>query len=101
VRWGIRRDMPRVLLIERETGGAWSEDDFLFHLAERNKILIVAEGPAGEVTGFAVYHLQEYAIAVLDMAALDPAARAAILAKLAYKGEQHRRPLVWSDGAPF
>jgi ribosomal protein S18 acetylase RimI-like enzyme len=102
----IERDMPSILAIERATGGDWTRGRFrreLRHATEGqwDTVGMVAEDAQGNVRGFAVYRLQAAQLLVLDMAAGDPGARAVLLARLVEKAKYHRRPLVWSDGAPF
>ncbi len=71
-RWMIRRDYHEVLAIEFVSFGpdAWTEDDFLAVLRERNSIGMIAE--VGEkVVGFLVYHLESHHIEILNIA-VDP-----------------------------
>jgi len=71
IRWMIRRDMPEVLAIEIACFGffAWSEDDFIRCLRQRNCIGMVAED--GEaVAGFMIYELHRDRLEVLDFAVM-------------------------------
>lgn len=68
IRWLIRRDMPEVLGIERESfDDAWSEEDFLSALRERNCIGMVAEHNE-RIVGFMLYELEKAALHVLNFA---------------------------------
>ena len=71
IRWGIRRDMPEVLAIESEVFAyAWSEDDFIRCLRQRNCIQMVAERNES-VVGFVVYELHKTRLHILNLA-VDP-----------------------------
>ncbi len=74
VRWLIRRDMPQVLVIERESfNDPWTLEEFLVSLRERNTIGQVAE--RGEiVVGYVVYRLHRARIEILNLA-VDPRER--------------------------
>lgn len=68
IRWMIRRDMPEVLDIERLSFEyAWSEDDFLHCLRQRNCIGMVAEHNE-RIVGFMVYELHKTKLHVLNFA---------------------------------
>lgn len=95
IRWGIRRDLPDVMRIERASFEyAWSEDEFLTCLRQRNCIIMVAErGDA--ILGFMVYELHRDRMDVLNFA-VDPAHRrkgvgSAMVDKLISKLAGHRR----------
>lgn len=68
IRWMIRRDMPEVLDIEQKSFEfAWSEEDFLRCLQQRNCIGMVAEH--GErVVGFMIYELHKSRLQILNFA---------------------------------
>ena len=68
IRWMIRRDMPEVLQAEQESFEyAWTEEDFLRCLRQRNCIGMVAE--RGEkVVGFMIYELHKSKLHVLNFA---------------------------------
>lgn len=71
IRWLIRRDMPEVLDIERQSFEfAWSEEDFLCCLRQRNCIGMVAEYNHREV-GFIIYELHKLELHMLNFA-VDP-----------------------------
>ena len=71
IRWGIRRDMPEVLAIESEVFAyAWSENDFIRCLRQRNCIQMVAERNES-VVGFVVYELHKTRLHILNLA-VDP-----------------------------
>ena len=69
IRWLIRNDAPEVLGIERACFGddAWSEEDFLCCLRQRNCIGMVAELDH-EVVGFMIYELHKARLRVLNFA---------------------------------
>src|SRR5438045_6165199 len=68
IRWMIRRDMPEVLQTEQESFEyAWTEEDFLKCLRQRNCIGMVAE--QGErVVGFMIYELHKAKLHILNFA---------------------------------
>ncbi|MBL9125913.1 MAG: GNAT family N-acetyltransferase [Planctomycetaceae bacterium] len=69
IRWMIRRDMPEVLEIERESFEfPWSEESFIRCLRERNCIGMVAENGSQDVIGFVVYEMCRDHIDVLNLA---------------------------------
>ncbi len=68
IRWMIRRDMQSVLDIERQSFEfAWSEDDFIRCLRQRNCIGMVAERNE-EIVGFMIYELHKNRLHVLNFA---------------------------------
>ncbi|MFH5806654.1 ribosomal protein S18-alanine N-acetyltransferase [Alienimonas sp. DA493] len=68
IRWLIRRDMPAILNIEWASFPfAWSEEDFIGCLRERDCIGMVAEA-GGEVVGYMIYQLQKARLRVLNFA---------------------------------
>ena len=95
IRWMIRRDMAEVLEIERTSfDHAWSEDDFLRCLRQRNCIGMVAEHD-DRVVGFMIYELHKSKLHVLNFA-VDPAHRRLAIGtqmamKLVGKLSSHRR----------
>ncbi len=95
IRWMIRRDMAEVLEIERTSfEHAWSEDDFLRCLRQRNCIGMVAEHD-DRVVGFMIYELHKSKLHVLNFA-VDPAHRRRAIGtqmamKLVGKLSSHRR----------
>lgn len=71
IRWLIRRDMADVLRIEQSTyGEAWSDEDFLTCLRQRNCIGMVAELDQ-EIVGFMIYELHKSRLHILNFA-VDP-----------------------------
>src|SRR4051794_32351070 len=68
IRWMIRRDMPEVLQTEQASFEfAWTEEDFLRCLRQRNCIGMVAE--QGErVVGFMIYELHKAKLHILNFA---------------------------------
>jgi [ribosomal protein S18]-alanine N-acetyltransferase len=95
IRWMIRRDMPEVLLAEQESFEyAWTEEDFLKCLRQRNCIGMVAEH-SEKVIGFMIYELHKTKLHVLNFA-VDPKFRRTgvgrqMVAKLIGKLSNHRR----------
>jgi ribosomal-protein-alanine N-acetyltransferase len=68
IRWLIRRDMPEVLDIEQSSFEfAWTEEDFLCCLRQRNCIGMVAECDH-EIVGFMVYELHKSRLRILNFA---------------------------------
>ena len=95
IRWMIRRDMPEVLAAEQQSFEyAWTEDDFLRCLRQRNCIGMVAEHE-DRIVGFMIYELHKNRLHVLNFA-VAPAARrsgigAQMVSKLVGKLSSHRR----------
>ena len=95
IRWMIRRDMPEVLQAEQESFEyAWTEEDFLRCLRQRNCIGMVAE-QGEKVVGFMIYELHKAKLHILNFA-VSPACRRAgvgaqMVAKLISKLSSHRR----------
>ena len=95
IRWMIRRDMPEVLQTEQQSFEyAWTEEDFLRCLRQRNCIGMVAE--QGErVVGFMIYELHKAKLHILNFAVHPQYRRvgvgAQMVAKLISKLSSHRR----------
>jgi [ribosomal protein S18]-alanine N-acetyltransferase len=95
IRWMIRRDMPEVLRAEQDSfDHAWTEDDFLRCLRQRNCIGMVAEHE-DRVVGFMIYELHKTKLHVLNFA-VGPAWRRVgvgtqMVTKLVGKLSSHRR----------
>lgn len=95
IRWMIRRDMPEVMVTERASFEyAWTEDDFLRCLRQRNCIGMVAEAD-DRVIGFMIYELHKSRLHILNFAVHPQARRAGIggmmVGKLVNKLSTHRR----------
>lgn len=95
IRWMIRRDMPDVLRIERQSFDFnWTEEDFLACLRQRNCIGMVAEYQ-GRVVGFMIYELHKTRLHILNFAVAPDTRRLGIGAqmvdKLINKLSQQRR----------
>ncbi|MDY3553395.1 ribosomal protein S18-alanine N-acetyltransferase [Gemmata sp. JC717] len=95
IRWMIRRDMPDVMGVELASFEyAWTEDDFLRCLRQRNCIGMVAER-GDTVTGFMIYELHRTRLQLLNFAVAPAARRAGVgkllIGKLIYKLCSHRR----------
>jgi ribosomal-protein-alanine N-acetyltransferase len=95
IRWMIRRDMPEVLLAEQESFEyAWTEEDFLKCLRQRNCIGMVAEH-SERVVGFMIYELHKAKLHILNFAVHPDVRRIGIgrqmVAKLVGKLSSHRR----------
>ena len=95
IRWMIRRDMPEVLQTEQASFEfAWTEEDFLRCLRQRNCIGMVAE-QGEKVVGFMIYELHKSKLHILNFA-VHPGFRrlgvgAQMVAKLISKLSSHRR----------
>src|SRR6478672_12399614 len=95
IRWMIRRDMPEVLRAEQASFDyAWTEDDFLRCLRQRNCIGMVAEHD-DRVVGFMIYELHKTKLHVLNFAVAPEWRRVGIgtqmVTKLVGKLSSHRR----------
>jgi ribosomal-protein-alanine N-acetyltransferase len=95
IRWMIRRDMPEVLQAEQESFEyAWTEEDFLRCLRQRNCIGMVAE-QGEKVVGFMIYELHKAKLHILNFAVSPLCRRAGVgaqmVAKLISKLSSHRR----------
>ncbi len=85
IRWMIRRDMPEVLAIERESFEfPWFEEDFIRCLRQRNCIGMVAEYE-DRVVGFMIYELHKNRIHVLNFAAAPEYRRQGVGSQMAAK----------------
>jgi ribosomal-protein-alanine N-acetyltransferase len=95
IRWMIRRDMPEVLQTEQQSFEfAWTEEDFLRCLRQRNCIGMVAE-QGEKVVGFMIYELHKAKLHILNFA-VHPGFRrlgvgAQMVQKLISKLSSHRR----------
>lgn len=68
IRWMIRRDMAEVMRIESESFEfAWSEEEFMRCLRQRNCIGMVAEY-GDQVVGFMIYELHKNQLHILNFA---------------------------------
>lgn len=75
IRWMIRRDMQDVLDIEATSFEfAWSEDDFIRCLRQRNCIGMVAECE-DQVVGYMIYELHKNRLHILNFAVSDACRR--------------------------
>ncbi len=98
IRWMIRRDMPEVLEIERESFEYhWGEEDFLSCLRQRNCIGMVAENH-GHVVGFMIYELHKTRLHILNFAVCPERRRLGVAAQMAEKlinklGNQRRHEI--------
>ncbi|MGB7323533.1 MAG: ribosomal protein S18-alanine N-acetyltransferase [Rubripirellula sp.] len=91
----IRRDMPAVLGIENKSFEfAWTEDDFIRCLRQRNCIGMVAEED-DKVVGFMIYELHKNRLHILNFAVGEDSRRSgvgfAMIGKLLGKLSQERR----------
>jgi ribosomal-protein-alanine N-acetyltransferase len=98
IRWMIRRDMPEVLQAERQSfDHAWTEEDFLRCLRQRNCIGMVAELDE-KVVGFMIYELHKTRLHILNFAVAPAYRRLGIgrqmIQKLIAKLSSHRRTRV-------
>ncbi len=68
IRWQIRRDMPEVMGIERDSfEHPWSEEEFVLCLRRRNVIGLVAEHEE-RVVAFMIYETNKTRLHILNMA---------------------------------
>ncbi|MEI7687035.1 MAG: ribosomal protein S18-alanine N-acetyltransferase [Planctomycetota bacterium] len=98
IRWMIRRDMPEVLQIETQSFEfAWTEEDFLRCLRQRNCIGMVAEH-GEKVVGFMIYELHKAKLHILNFSVHPQWRRlgvgAQMVTKLISKLSSHRRTRV-------
>ena len=95
IRWLIRRDMPEVLRIEQEGFEfAWTEEDFLCCLRQRNCIGMVAERDH-QIVGFMIYELHKSRLNILNFAVAEEFRRQGVgsqmVMRLVDKLSQQRR----------
>lgn len=95
IRWMIRRDMPEVIQTEQASFDfAWTEEDFLRCLRQRNCIGMVAE-QGEKVVGFMIYELHKVKLHILNFAVYPAYRRLGVgsqmVAKLISKLSSHRR----------
>ncbi len=95
IRWMIRRDMPEVLATEQSSFEyAWTEEDFLRCLRQRNCIGMVAE-QGEKVVGFMIYELHKNKLHILNFAVQPGCRRVGVgvqmVNKLVSKLSSHRR----------
>jgi ribosomal-protein-alanine N-acetyltransferase len=95
IRWMIRRDMPEVLQTEADSFEfAWTEEDFLRCLRQRNCIGMVAEQNE-KVIGFMIYELHKAKLHILNFAVCPQYRRLGVggqmVGKLVGKLSSHRR----------
>lgn len=95
IRWMIRRDMSEVLKAEIDSFEfAWTEDDFLRCLRQRNCIGMVAE-VNDRIVGFMIYELHKSKLHILNFAVAPGYRRTGIgrlmVKKLIGKLSTHRR----------
>ncbi len=101
VRWGIRRDIPRILATEAGLPDAWAEDDYLIALRRRHTICMVAEDWRSDtILGVMIYRLFDTHLKLLRLV-VNPACRRqgvgqSLVAKLVYKVCSHRRESVYA-----
>ncbi len=85
IRWMIRRDMPEVLEIEQQCFDfAWTEEDFLCCLRQRNCIGMVAEHQE-RIVGFMIYELLKSQLHVLNFAVAPWARRQGVGSQMSEK----------------
>lgn len=101
IRWLIRRDMAEVLDIERASFEfAWTEEDFLCCLRQRNCIGMVAEQD-NEILGFMIYELHKSRLRILNFAVTPQARRQGVgrqmVRRLIDKLSQQRRKQIVLD----
>lgn len=60
----IRRDMPEVLKIDKDSHNPWDEETFMGHLRQRNCIVCEIEE---KIIGFVIYYLEKQAMSLTKM----------------------------------
>lgn len=97
VRWLIRRDLPSVLDIEKDSFPyPWDEREFLYQVRQRHVVMLVAEHVRTEkILGYMVYNLRQDSIDLINFA-VHPGYRrrsigAQMVAKLISKLSSKRR----------
>ena len=106
IRWMIRRDMSEVLDIERQCFEfAWSEEDFLCCLRQRNCIGMVAERQE-RIVGFMIYELLKSQLHVLNFAVAPWSRRQGVASQMVEKlvnklSQQCVRKSVWKCVRPI
>src|SRR6476660_3526776 len=85
IRWMIRRDMPEVIQTEQESFEyAWTEEDFLRCLRQRNCIgMVAAQGE--KVVGFMIYELHKAKLHILNFAVHPSCRRLGVGAQMTAK----------------
>ena len=99
IRWLIRRDMGEVLEIEKQAFEfAWSEEDFLCCLRQRNCIGMVAEHNH-RIVGFMIYELHKDKLHILNFAVCEDARRRGVGSQMVLRlvdrlSQQRRKEIV-------
>jgi [ribosomal protein S18]-alanine N-acetyltransferase len=99
IRWLIRRDMEEVLAIERDSFQfAWTEEEFLCCLRQRNCIGTVAELDH-RIVGFMIYELHKSMLRILNFAVGKEFRRCGIGSQMVQRlvdklSQQRRREIV-------
>lgn len=97
LRWQIRHDMPEVLAIEQASFQfAWTEEDFIRVLRQRNCIGMVAvDSRTEQVLGYMIYELLRTTLGLLNFAVMPEVRRRgvgrAMIEKLVGKLSANRR----------
>ncbi len=111
VRWLIRRDFAEVMEIERDNPPAWTEENFLDVLRQRNTIGMVAVAKGSNwphsaetdpVVGFIIYELHKDWIQVLNLAVAKSCRRSWVGSQIIFeliskKLSSHRRTKITVD----
>lgn len=92
IRWMIRRDLEQVIDIEQACYElAWTEEDFLSCLRQRNNIGMVAEDEDGIIVGYMIYELEKNSLHVINFAVCPTEQRKGIGSEMVAKLKQKLR----------
>ncbi len=62
----IRRDMPEVFKIDKDSHNPWDEETFISHLRQRNCIGLICETEE-KIIGFVICYLEKQAMSLIKM----------------------------------
>lgn len=99
IRWAVRRDIPAVIAIERETMGWHTPDEITRWFNRANTYVVVAVNLRNdEVMGFATVHITPKTLRVLDLTATHPDAYKLLVERMKHAAKaKPGRQLVWAN----